>query len=102
MYKQVDHKNHDSLDNKKENLRVVEAGNNSANRKGANKNNGTGVRNIFWSKRENCYYVSIMKNGIPHKKKFEVDEFEKAKEFAKEKRKELFGEYAGKGESDII
>ena len=102
MYRQVDHKNHDSLNNMKSNLRVVEAGNNSANRKGANSNSKTGVRNVNWIEKENRYLVQIMKDGERYKWDFPANQFEEACKFAEKKRKEIFGEYAGNGESDII
>lgn len=97
MYKQVDHKNHDSLNNKKENLRVVEPKNNSSNRSGANKNSKTGVRNVNWIEKNQEYWVQIMKNGVPYKWIFKADEFEEACKFAEKMRKELFGSYAGNG-----
>lgn len=94
-YKQVDHEDHDSLNNLKENLRVVVAGNNSANRSGANKNSSTGVRNVHYIKSKDKYMVQIMKDGISYKWDFELNEFEEACKFAEKKRKELFGKYAG-------
>ncbi len=42
----VDHEDHNTLNNRKYNLRVVERDKNSSNRDGANKNSGTGVRNV--------------------------------------------------------
>lgn len=90
---EIDHKNHDTLDNRKSNLRVISDGDNSSNREGANKNNKTGVRNVC--KLDYCYLVQIMKKGIRYKWEFSLDKFEEACKFAKEKRKELFGEFAG-------
>jgi len=101
----IDHKNHDSLDNTKGNLRTTIDANNSSNRRGANTNSKTGVRNVHLVNRyegEQEYWVQIMKNGIHYKWEFGLHEFDKACEFAKEKRKELFGEYAGKGDKKII
>lgn len=44
----VDHYNHNTLDNRRENLRVVSYGANAQNRKGAQKNNrSTGLRNVY-------------------------------------------------------
>ncbi len=97
MYKQVDHKDHNSLDNRKINLRVVEAGNNSSNRKGANKNSKTGVRNVHYIEKFDEYWVQIMKNGERFKWVFLGNQFEEACDFAEKKRKEIFGKYAGKG-----
>lgn len=97
MYKQVDHKDHDSLNNTKRNLRIVEAGNNSASRKGANKNSGTGVRNVNYGRDRKEYWVQFMKDGERFKWVFPLSQFEEACEFAEKKRKELFGKFAGKG-----
>lgn len=46
----VDHINHDTLDNRKKNLRVITHSNNSKNRKSRNRNNKSGYRNVSWSK----------------------------------------------------
>lgn len=97
MYKQVDHKNGDSLNNTKENLRVVKPYNNSANRKGANSNSGTGVRNVNFSSDPNILWVQFMKKGRKFQWEFPISKFKEACEFAEKKRKEIFGEFAGKG-----
>lgn len=91
----VDHINHDTLDNRRVNLRILSGSNNSANRKGANKNSKTGVRNVNWIEKEHCYKVQIMKNYQSYKWDFPADQFDEACKFAEEKRKELFGEFAG-------
>lgn len=91
----VDHINHDTLDNRRDNLRIVEARKNSSNRGGANKNSKTGTRNVSFINRK--YLVQIMKDGIRYKWEFPPDQFEEACKFADIKRKEIFGEYAGVG-----
>lgn len=94
---QADHVGHDTLDNRKNNLRISKSGENSANRKGANKNNKTtGVRNITYIERDNVYWVQFMKAGERFRWIFPLSQFEEAYEFAKKKRQELFGEFAGK------
>jgi hypothetical protein len=58
----VDHINHDTLDNTRENLRILARAQNQQNRKGAMKNNKTsGIRGVSWSKNRNKWqaYVSI-------------------------------------------
>jgi DNA-binding Xre family transcriptional regulator len=93
----VDHENNNKLDNRKKNFRVTENKYNLRNRKGANKNSGTGVRNVNWIEKENCYKVQIMKNYERYVWDFPPDQFEEACNFAEKKRKELFGEFAGEG-----
>jgi len=92
----IDHKNHNTLDNRKDNLRVTESTNNSAHRKGANKNNKTtGVRNVTYIKKKNVYWVQFMKKGERYRWEFSGDQFDEACKFAEKKRKELFAEFAG-------
>ena len=95
----IDHHNHNRLDNRKENLFITEHSNNSSNRKGANKNNKTGVRNVNLVTRngKQMYYVQLMKKGVSYKWEFELDQFEEACKFAELKRQEIFGEFAGRG-----
>lgn len=91
----VDHENHDTLDNRKKNLRTTEPHNNSANREGANKNSSTGVRNVNWGWNRKYYYVQFMKDGIRYAWEFPLNQFKEACNFADIKRKEIFGEFAG-------
>lgn len=94
----VDHENHITLDNRKSNLRFTSDYNNAANRKSANSNNKTGVRNVHLVNRyggKQVYLVQIMRKGERFVWEFGLDEFEEACIFAEMKRQELFGEYAG-------
>ena len=94
----VDHKNHNTLDNRKANLRIINVSQNSRNRETKNKNNKSGYRNVSWSNREQKWKVQLQING---KNKvlglFQKDELEKAGKFAKEMRAKYYGEYAGMG-----
>ena len=92
----VDHINHDTLDNRKSNLRVISHSNNATNRKSRNKNNKSGYRNVCWSKSENKWLVQL---SIDKKTtclgKFEYEELERAGKFAEEMRQKYYGEFAG-------
>jgi hypothetical protein len=88
----VDHINHKTLDNRKENLRVLTKNDNNLHRKGANCNNKTGVRNVHWIKKEHCYKVQFSINYVPYVWKFPEKQFEEACKFAEKKRKELYGD----------
>ena len=86
------------LDNRKDNLRFTNNPNNSANRKSANSNNKTGVRNVHLINRyggKQVYLVQIMRKGEKFVWEFGLDEFDEACIFAEMKRQEIFGEYAG-------
>lgn len=93
--KDVDHENNDTLDNRKSNLRVVAESNNSKNRKGKNKNNKSGYRNVSWDKRYGKWIVQMQ---IDKKNKVlgRFDDVHEAGKFAKEMRKKYYGEFAGK------
>jgi hypothetical protein len=60
----VDHKNHNSLDNRKQNLRICTINENNANRK-ASKRNTSGYKGIYWDKRDKRWNARVEMN---HKK----------------------------------
>ena len=59
----VDHENHDTLDNRKSNLRTCSRSNNSANRKGAQKNSFTGIRGVIVDNRRGGFLARLTLNG---------------------------------------
>lgn len=90
----VDHKNNNTLDNRKDNLRVTENKKNTRNRKSKNSNNKSGYRNVSWNSREDCWIVQLQING----KNTILDKFNDVDEagvFAEKMRKEYYGEFAG-------
>ena len=92
----VDHINHDTLDNRKSNLRVVVYCNNSKNRKSRNSNNKSGYRNVSWDNSSQKWLVQLQVNG---KNKvfgrFKKEQLEEAAILAECIRNEYYGEYKG-------
>ena len=60
---QVDHFNHNTLDDRKCNLRVLDPSGNQQNREGAMKNSKTGIRGVSWNKKLKKWEVQIELNG---------------------------------------
>ena len=61
--KTVDHINHDTLDNRKCNLKVCSQKENNLNQAELHKNNKTGYRNISYQKMYDKFIVTLMING---------------------------------------
>ena len=94
--RKVDHIDHNSLNNRKYNLRPIENKLNLRNRKSKNSNNKSGHRNVCWHKWDNCWVVQLMVEGKNKVlKRFKKDQLEEAGAYAKKIRQELYGEYAG-------
>lgn len=58
----VDHINHDTLDNRRSNLRIATCSQNSMNRK-KYRNNSTGFKGVSFYKRHNNFMAQINVNG---------------------------------------
>lgn len=58
----VHHKNGDTLDNRRENLEVCEHKLNIAKRVRTNKNNTSGIGNVYWDKERSKWLVAFMRN----------------------------------------
>lgn len=91
----VDHKNHDTLDNRKENLRLSTKVTNSKNRSGKNKNNSTGYRNVSYDKTNDKYIVQLQidKKNVTLGR---FDDVHEAGKVAKEMRKKYYKDFRGK------
>jgi len=90
----VDHKNHNTLDDRKENLRVTIVDKNSKHRKSKNSNNKSGYRNV--SKRDKWWIVQLQIEGENTiLKKFPLDQLDEAGAYAELMRQKYYGEYAG-------
>ena len=88
----TDHINHDTLDNRKKNLRICTFQQNCFN-KIKHKDNTSGYKGVYWSKKENKWFSAI---GFNRKLK-NLGYYKTAKESAKvynKKAKELFGKFA--------
>jgi DUF971 family protein len=89
----VDHKNHDTLDNRKINLRVTVNDKNTKNRSGKNANNKSGYRNV--SLVDGKYIVQLQIEG-KNTVLGSFDDVHEAGECAEKMRQKHYGEYAGK------
>jgi hypothetical protein len=88
----VDHINRNTLDNRKENLRIVNKSQNAMNSK-KQKNNSSGYRGIYHDKKDNSYDSFINKDG----KRFYLGRYKNIIEAAKaynEAAIKLHGKYA--------
>ncbi|MED3562284.1 HNH endonuclease [Bacillus xiapuensis] len=91
----IDHINHDTLDNRKQNLRKCSNSENTQNRR-TPKNNTSGVKGVIWKKKNNCWEARITYNG----KRIHLGcfkELEEAKKVREEAEIKYFGEFRFKG-----
>jgi hypothetical protein len=91
----TDHKNHNGLDNREENLIIVFPKNNSMNRRGINSNNTSGRRNVSWIQKH--WRVQIQINGKNHLFSEKFENIDEAGIFAQKMRIKYYGKFAGNG-----
>lgn len=89
----VDHINGDTLDNRRDNLRVCTQRENLLNSKAQTNSKYSKFKGLCFYKHLNKYVVNIGHNGVNHIVGYFTDEIEAAKAYDK-KAKELFGEFA--------
>ena len=61
----VDHQDHDTLNNTRSNMKNVSRSENAQNRKGPNKGNASGYRGVSWNKCNRAWRARLMVNGRP-------------------------------------
>jgi hypothetical protein len=95
----VDHKNHDTLDNTRSNLRLC---NNSQNSQNGRKqvNNRSGFRGVTWHKRDKKWAVNITLNGKQRALGYYSNKIEAAATY-NAAAAELFGEFANFNELPV-
>ncbi len=76
----VDHYNHDPLDNQRANLRLLKRSDNVRHRKGPQKNNKVGVLGVYWNKAARKWYSRMSIKGRILGKQFKT--LQEAKEHA--------------------
>jgi hypothetical protein len=88
----VDHINHDTMDNRRVNLRIVKQAENMLN-VGIRSNNTTGVTGVWREKRRSKWVAEIKRDGIKH---FlgQYDSFDEAVAARKAAEEKYFGEYS--------
>ncbi|HBY21230.1 MAG TPA: hypothetical protein DEG71_09555 [Clostridiales bacterium] len=87
----VDHLDHKTLDNRKRNLHITNHQENLINRKGKNKNNKSGYRNVSWNNNDSCWMVQLQVDGKNTRlKNFPEDQLNEAGAYATEMRKKLY------------
>ena len=79
-----------------EHLRLATPAQNTYNKSGAQRSSSTGVRNVSYRKKGNCFDVGVMKNGVSYRV-HGLKSLDEASAVAEKIRGDLFGAYAGKG-----
>jgi hypothetical protein len=91
----LDHIDHNTLDNRRKNLRIIKERFNNTYRKQRNSNNKSGHRNVCLI--GDWYYIQLQINGKNHRFKERFKDVEEAAKFARVMREKYYGEFAGDG-----
>lgn len=95
----IDHINGIKTDNSIRNLRLCSLSQNQFN-KPTQKNNTTGVKGVYWNKRDKRYVASVQFNGKKYSAGHHKD-IESAKEAVMKLREKLAGEFTNHGEFEL-
>lgn len=95
----IDHINGIKTDNSIRNLRLCSLSQNQFN-KPTQKNNTTGVKGVYWNKRDKRYVASVQFNGKKYSAGHHKD-IESAKEEVMKLREKLAGEFTNHGEFEL-
>lgn len=88
----VNHKSHNTLDNRKQNLEVLSNKDNTTDRIKPNKNNTSGYRNVCWIEKQQVWRVQLQIDGRNTKLgDFLPNELHEAGEFARRMRIKYYG-----------
>lgn len=91
----IDHIHYDTLDNRKRNLQKPNRKGNCRKRKGANKNNSSGYRNVSFDSKGRPIVQLQDENG-KNKVWRNFKDVHEAGAFAKEMRDKMYGEFSGR------
>jgi len=91
---EIDHIDHNTLNNRKHNLRIALFSENSKHRKDKNSNNKSGYRNVCFI--NGWYRIQLQVDGKNHRFSEKFENPEEANEFAKAMRQTYYGAYSGK------
>ncbi|WP_239006796.1 HNH endonuclease [Enterobacter hormaechei] len=95
----IDHINGIKTDNSIRNLRICSLSQNQFN-KPTQKNNTTGVKGVYWNKRDKRYVASVQFNGKKYSAGHHKD-IDSAKEAVMKLREKLAGEFTNHGEFEL-
>lgn len=96
---EVDHINHDGLDNRRENLRVATRSQNKVNRR-IQKNNTSGFKGVYWDTQKNKWKSILKVSGKPKHLGFFLTK-EEARDAFFVAQKEAFGDFVYIGKEKL-